>query len=433
MNAVKLSRRSFLKVSATAAGGLMIAVYTPARGASPSTSETFAPSGFIRIEPDNHITLWAKCPDMGQGVKTAFPMLIAEELEADWSRVHIEQADLNTKLFGGQGSGGSDNIPSEWDTLRRAGAAAREMLIAAAAQAWRVAASECMARNSEVIHRTSGKRMTYGELARTAAEQPVPKELPLKEPKDYRLIGTRVRGVDNQAIITGKPLFGLDAKVPGMLYAVIQKSPVFGGKVASIDDRRARAVAGVRHVVEIKGLDNPTHLRPGVAVVADSTWAAMKGREALAINWDDAPQRGESSENLKRQFQGLTAKPGKALRQAGDVDKALNEATHALEVLYRESAHVWERCAQVRRQTPHNLRSPAPPSVPSLLLPSQDLLADVPVSADQLGVRRVDGAGAGEGLQRMHWVPSTSPTPARSRLGAPLRERAVVGVAVTGA
>ena len=125
MNAVKLSRRSFLKVSATAAGGLMIAVYTPARGASPSTSETFAPSGFIRIEPDNHITLWAKCPDMGQGVKTAFPMLIAEELEADWSRVHIEQADLNTKLFGGQGSGGSDNIPSEWDTLRRAGAAAR--------------------------------------------------------------------------------------------------------------------------------------------------------------------------------------------------------------------------------------------------------------------------------------------------------------------
>jgi Aerobic-type carbon monoxide dehydrogenase, large subunit CoxL/CutL homologs len=334
MSAVRLSRRSFLKVSATAAGGLMIAVYTPARGASHSTSETFAPSGFIRIEPDNRITLWAKCPDMGQGVKTALPMLVAEELEADWSRVHIEQADLNTKLFGGQGSGGSDNIPSEWDTLRRAGAAAREMLIAAAAQAWRVAASECMARNSEVIHPPSGKRLTYGELARTAAEQPVPKEPPLKDPKDYRLVGTRVRGVDNQAIITGKPLFGLDAKVPGMLYAVIQKSPVFGGKVASIDDRRARAVAGVRHVVEIKGLDNPTHLRTGVAVVADSTWAAMKGREALVVNWDDAPQRGESSENLKRQFQGLAARPGKALRQAGDVDKALNEAAHALEAVY---------------------------------------------------------------------------------------------------
>jgi isoquinoline 1-oxidoreductase subunit beta len=164
MNTVRLSRRRFLEVSATAAGGLMIAVYAPARGASSQANEAFAPSGFIRIDPDNAVTLWAKCPDMGQGVKTALPLLVAEELEADWPRVRVEQADLNTKLFGGQGSGGSDNIPSEWDALRRAGAAAREMLVAAAGR-WRVAAGECMARNSEVIHPTSGKRLTYGEVA----------------------------------------------------------------------------------------------------------------------------------------------------------------------------------------------------------------------------------------------------------------------------
>ena len=335
-NQLRLDRRSFLKVTAAAAGGLLVTVYLPPRGAADTDPEGFAPNGFIRIDTDNTVNIWAKNLEIGQGMKTALPMIVAEELEADWERVKVIQADLNEKVYGGQGTGGSDGISSEWDRLRMAGAVARELLIAAAAQSWGVDKNTCMARNGEVTHGASGRKVTYGNLARAAALLPVPKERPaLKDPRDYRIIGTRVKGVDNQAIVTGRPLYGLDQKVPGMLYAVIEKSPVFGGKLSSIDDSRARQVAGVRHIIQIAGLENPTHLRPGVAVVADSTWAAMKGREALVVTWGESPHREEGSAWLRDQFQELINKPGKVIRTAGDVEQALKQAATALESVYQ--------------------------------------------------------------------------------------------------
>ena len=342
-NRFMIDRRSFLRVSATAAGGMVVSLYLPKSVQAKADPESFAPNGFIRVDPDNTISIWSKNPDIGEGIKTAMPMIVAEELEADWSKVKVQQADLNEKVYGGQGTGGSDGITGDWDNLRMAGAVAREMLTQAAAQIWGVEKESCFAAQSEVVHRPSGRKMNYGSLARRAAQLPVPKERPaLKDPRQFRIIGTRVKGVDNEAIITGRPLYGLDVKVPGMLYAVIEKSPVFGGKPSSFDDSRARRVPGVRHVVQIEGLDNPTQLRPGVAVVADSTWAAMKGREALSVTWDEGPHRDESSAWLRKQFQESINKPGKTIRAAGDVEQALKQAATQLEAIYEAPflAHV---------------------------------------------------------------------------------------------
>ncbi len=220
-----IDRRSFLRVSATAAGGLVVSLHLPTTISAKADPESFAPNGFIRVDPDNTISIWSKNPDIGEGIKTSMPMIVAEELEADWSKVKVQQADLNEKIYGGQGTGGSDSITGDWDNLRIAGAVAREMLIAAAAQIWSVQKESCFAARSEVVHRPSGRKMNYGSLARAASQLPVPKERPaLKDPQQFRIIGTRVKGVDNEAIITGRPLYGLDVKVPGMLYAVIEKS-----------------------------------------------------------------------------------------------------------------------------------------------------------------------------------------------------------------
>lgn len=338
-----IDRRSFLRVSATAAGGLIVSIHLPNTTQAAGDPESFAPNGFIRIDPDNTVSIWSKNPDIGEGIKTAMPMIVAEELEADWSKVKVRQADLNEKIYGGQGTGGSDGITSDWDNLRMAGAVAREMLIQAAAQIWSVPKETCFAVNGEVVHRPSGRKMNYGSLARQAAQLPVPKERPaMKDPRGFRIIGTRVKGVDNEAIVMGRPLYGLDVKVPGMLYAVIEKCPVFGGRPISFDDSRARRIPGVRHVVQIEGLDNPTHLRPGVAVVANSTWAAMKGREALSVTWDEGPHRDESSAGLRQQFQEAINKPGKTIRTAGDPEQALKQAATQLEAVYEAPflAHV---------------------------------------------------------------------------------------------
>jgi isoquinoline 1-oxidoreductase beta subunit len=333
-----MNRRTFLTVGATAAGGMLIAYYagphTRARRAA-DPARSFRPNGYVRIDPDGTVTIWAKNPDMGQGVKTSLPMTIAEELDADWSRVRIEQADLNRSLYGGQGSGGSDNTPSEWDGLRRAGALARAMLVAAAAQTWRVDSTQCESSNGFVHHRASGRSLAYGDLARLASTLPVPKPPPL--PKDvsrFTIIGTPTRGVDTPRIVVGEPLYGLDVRVPGMSYAVIEKCPVHGGRPVSVDSGAALKVAGVKQVVVIDGHQNPTFLKAGVAVVADSTWAAMKGREALRVTWDEGPGRDESSDRLSAQFRELAATPGKVLREAGHIDRAFAAARTKVDIIY---------------------------------------------------------------------------------------------------
>jgi isoquinoline 1-oxidoreductase beta subunit len=332
MNGV--SRRVFLRTCALAGGGVLFAFGWQPELAWAQSAASLQPNGFVRLDADGTITIWSKNPDMGQGVKTALPMILAEEMDADWTRVRALDAELSRAKFGGQGSGGSDSIRAEWDLYRNAGAAAREMLASAAADTWGVSRDSCRTERSEVIHPPTNRRLGYGALAARAATRPVPEKAPWKPASAFTLMGTRVGGVDNTAIVTGQPLYGIDTRVPGMKFAAIAKCPVFGGRPARVDDTAARQVPGVRDVVRIGGYSNPTFLQPGVAVVADSTWAAFKGRDALGIDWDEGPFRQESSATLTKQFADLAAGDGTTVRAVGDVDAALAGASRVIEAYY---------------------------------------------------------------------------------------------------
>jgi isoquinoline 1-oxidoreductase subunit beta len=334
MTVLRVNRRTFLKAGGTAAGGLMISYYVRERRRGRAAA-IFEPSGYVRVNADGTVTLWAKNPDMGQGSKTSLPMMIAEELDVEWAQVRVEQGDLHPALFGGQGSGGSDATPSDGPIGQRAGAVARAMLIAAAAHTWRVEPAECETARGIVHHRASGRSLTYAELAATAATMPVPGTAPpLKAIERHTIVGTRIRGVDVPKIVVGEPIYGLDVRVPGMLHAVIEKCPVHFGRPARVDASAALAMPGVKNVITIEGHKNPTYLRPGVGVIADSTWAAMKGRDALRVTWDEGPARGESTASLGAQFRTLAAKPGKVLADAGDVESALAQARTTIDVVY---------------------------------------------------------------------------------------------------
>jgi len=329
-----VDRRTFLKVGGTAAGGLLVACYVR-REPGTTSSGAFRPNGYVRIDPDGRVVLWSKNPDMGQGIKTTLPMMIAEELDVEWSAVRVEQAELNRALYGGQGAGGSDGTTSDGPLGQRAGAVARLLLIAAAAQQWHVDPSSCETARGVVHHRRSGRSASYGELAATAATLPVPKDPPpLKDVSRHTIVGRPTRGVDTPKIVVGEPMYGLDARVAGMLYAVIEKCPVHGGRPARVDAAAALAVPGVKKVVTIEGHKNPTWLKPGVAVVADSTWAAMRGRDALQVTWDEGEGRDESSASLSAQFRALAATPGKVLGDQGDVTRAFDQARTKVDVMY---------------------------------------------------------------------------------------------------
>jgi isoquinoline 1-oxidoreductase beta subunit len=327
-----LNRRAFLQVAAAGAGGMVVAFYNDVDPAGATAG--FRPNGYVRVDADGTVTVWAKNPDMGQGIKTSLAMMIAEELDADWPRVRVEQADVNHAWYGGQGAGGSDGTPSDGPLGQRAGATARAMLVAAAAAQWGVAVDECDTDRGVVRHRTTKRTLSYGQLAAAAAALPIPSEVPLKDPLRYRIIGRPARGVDTPKIVTGKPIYGLDVHVPGMLYAVIEKCPVHGGRPAAVDPRGALAIPGVKRVFAFEGRENPTHLRPGVGVVATSTWAAMRGREALRVTWDEGPGRDESTATLSAQFRRLAESPGKVLADRGDVASAFASARTKVDVIY---------------------------------------------------------------------------------------------------
>lgn len=339
MDNLVLDRRSFLRVSALAGGGMALGLYVPgaanAAGAAPVAD--FAPNAFIRIAPSGAVTLVAKNPEIGQGIKTMLPMLIAEELEVEWKDVRIEQADNDPARYGRQFAGGSTATPMHWDELRRVGAAGRQMLIAAAAQKWGVSAAELSASSGRVHHARSGRSIGYGELVDVAATLPVPdlKTVQLKDPKDYRIIGTSIPGVDTPKVVRGEPLFGIDVKLPGMLYAVYQKSPVFGGKVASANLDHVRSLPGVRHAFVVEGGTALNGLLGGVAIVADNWWLAQQARRQLEVTWDEGDTAQQSSEGFARQAEELSKQPPtKPLRKDGDVDAALQGAAKVVEAEY---------------------------------------------------------------------------------------------------
>jgi isoquinoline 1-oxidoreductase beta subunit len=333
--AQNLSRRKFIRDSAALMGGLVIGFYLPGKSgrawaADARPKEVFPPNAFIRIAPDDSITIVVNKSEMGQGVYTSLPMLIAEELEADWSRISVVSAPVaavyNRPGMGMQMTGGSSSIPSSWDQLRRVGASGRIMLIRAAAQQWGVPESECHAENSQVIHAKSGRRASYGALADAANKLPLPEHVALKSPKNFKIIGKPTKRLDTPAKINGSAQFGLDVYLPGMLTVVIARSPVFGGKVKRFDATEARKVAGVQGVYQV-----PT----GIAVAASGFWPAKTARDLLEIDWDEGPGAALSTPKLFAEYLELAKTPGAVARKDGDPVKGLKEAHKKVSAEYR--------------------------------------------------------------------------------------------------
>ena len=338
---VRASRRDFLKVSAAAGGGLLLTVSLPGLARAAETGEARSDAAtlnaYVRIAPDNIVTIMSKNPEIGQGIKTMLPMLIAEELDVDWKQVRTEQAKLDPAHYGSQFAGGSMATPLNWDPMRKVGAAARQMLVMAAMQRWNVPESECETASGRVRHKPTGRTVTYGALAAKAATAPVPDldSVRLKDPKDYKIIGHSVPGVDSPLVVAGKPLFGIDTVVPGMLYAVFQRCPVFGGKVASANLDVVGKLPGVRHAFAVRGGTDLKGLMPGIAIVADSWWRADKARRQLEVTWEEGPTAQQSSEGFARQAAELGKNdPALRLRHDGDVAAALKGAARVVEASY---------------------------------------------------------------------------------------------------
>jgi isoquinoline 1-oxidoreductase beta subunit len=368
---MRIHRRSFLQLGALAGGGLVLNLYKSplAMAQGPGAPPDLTPQAFIKIAPDGIVTIMARASETGQGMRNMLPMLIAEELDVDWKDVRVQQADLNEKIYGIQFSGGSANTPMGWEPMRRVGAAGRQLLMTAAAQTWGVPVAECTTESgrvlqsvtspapkpggaqvvqissARVLHPASGRSAGYGELAAKAAALPPPalSSVKLKDPKDYRIIGHSQAGVDTHTIVTGKPIFGIDVKVPGMLFATIQKAPVFAGKVKTANLDEIKQLPGVRHAFVIDGGITPAAytpwepgMEPGIAIVADTWWQAQQARKQLKVDWDLGPAATQSSEGFeKRAAELLQAPPVNTLRKYGDVDAAFKTSAKVVEATYQ--------------------------------------------------------------------------------------------------
>ncbi len=323
-----MNRRDFMKLSSAASAGLILGVHLPSvAGAKATTHELGA---FVHVGTDDIVTIWVSRCDMGQDLRTSLPMIVAEELDADWSKVKIRQADLSPR-YGDMGVGGSSSVRMMWTPLRQAGATARAMLVAAAAAKLGVDAKELAVSNGVISH-PSGKKVTFGEVAEAAANVKIEGEVALKKPADFKIVGKATKRRDTPEIATGKAVYGMDVRVPGMLYAVVLRSPVFGGKVASFDATNTKAIAGVKNVVRVEalGADLPWN---GVAVVATSTWAALKGRDALEVKWDEGPHARETTEALRASMADLLDK-GTSVVDRGDLSAAMASAARKIEAVY---------------------------------------------------------------------------------------------------
>jgi isoquinoline 1-oxidoreductase beta subunit len=332
MSRESLDRRGFLKVSGAAASGLVIGLYVPERwlgGRVVRAAGTFAPNAFVRISPDDVVSIVIGKSEMGQGVYTSLSMLVAEELDCDWSRIRVESApaspEYNDPSMGEQTTGGSTSVLTSWKPLRQAGATARAMLVDAAARKWGVDAKTLRTENGKVYHDASKRSATYGELSVAAASLPVPENVPVKANKDFKLIGTNVKRVEGKDKVTGAGQFSIDVRLPGMLSAAVAHPPVCGGKAKSYDASKAMAVKGVVKVKEISS---------GIAVIAKDFWTARTAVDALEVVWDDGPNGGIDTETMRSQYRKLAEEPGLVAENEGDAEKGLGAAAKTIEAVY---------------------------------------------------------------------------------------------------
>jgi len=333
---VNISRRDFLRTGGALGGGLILGFALGGRLAAGGgqaggpKAGAFAPNAFLRVGTDGSVTVIVPQSEMGQGVATSLPMLVAEELDADWKSVRFEQAPADkayaNPLLGMQITGGSTSVRSFWQPLRLAGATARAMLVAAAAKTWGVDPAACVAESGAVIHKASGRRMTYGELATAASKQPVPKTAALKSPADFAILGRPLHRLDTPSKVEGRAAFGIDAAPEGVLVATVERCPSFGGKAVKFDDAAARKIPGVRMVVPISS---------GVCVIADTFAAALKGREALSVTWDKGPLAGLTSDKITQGFEAAAKTAGPVARNDGDTAKALAAAAKTIDAVYQ--------------------------------------------------------------------------------------------------
>jgi isoquinoline 1-oxidoreductase beta subunit len=328
-----IDRRAFLKTGVAGAAGLAIGFYLPGRmealaapaaGAAPASL-----NAWMLISPTDQVTIVIDKSEMGQGILTALCMIAAEELDCDWKKIRTEFApaakEYFNPAFGMQGTGGSSSVRSSWDPMRKAGAAAHDMLLQAAAAQWNVDKSACRTESGVIYHDASKRKLTYGSVAEAASKLPVPQDVPLKDPKQYRIVGKPTKRLDTPDKVNGSAEFGIDVRRPEMVYAVVARCPVFGGKVASFDATKAKAVPGVKNVVEISR---------GIAVIADNTWSAMQGRRALDVKWDEGPSASATSESISKLLADQMNKSGAEARKEGDAASALAGSGQKVEAIY---------------------------------------------------------------------------------------------------
>jgi isoquinoline 1-oxidoreductase beta subunit len=410
-DAAVLNRRDFLKTGAAAGAGLVVAFYLPSKGEALSAAGDFQPNAWLAIDPEGQVTIWLAKSEMGQGVHTALPMIVAEELEADWTKVRVEQALAHPNRYGSQGTGGSTSVRTSWTPLRKAGAGAREMLLSAAAATWSVERDACRAENGHIVHAASGRKLSYGSLAERAATLPVPDDPPLKDAKDFRILGRRTRRLDARAKATGKAQYGLDVKVPGMLVAAVARPPALGAKPASFNAAPAKRIAGVREVVEIPS---------GVAVVAENTWAALQGREALQVRWGPSPHATLSSDAIRKMFAESAARPGAVARNEGDAEQALAGAARKVEQVYEVpylSHAPMEPPNATAHVTPDSCEIWAPTQVPQAVMNDAAQITGLPVEKIKVHTTML-GGGFGRRLDYEH---TTEAVQISKALGAPVK------------
>jgi len=349
-----MKRRAFLRTTALAGGGLMVAIYLDPPSVlgqegsrAPAGGANYKPWAFLKIDANGKVVILGKNPEGGQGAKVHLPMIIADELDVDWKDVTIEDAPLDEQSFGIQRTGGSTATPINWEPLRQCGAAARQMLVAAAAQTWSVPATECTTASGRVRHAASNRSLGYGELAAKAAAMPAPdlKTVKVKDPKDYKVIGSSARNQDVPKIVRGEPLYAIDVKLPGMLYAAYEKCPVPGGKVATANIDEIKRLPGVRNAFIVPGGPDLTYTYPaccigvslhaGVAIVADSWWQAQQARAKLKVTWNEGPTASNSTDGFNRRAQELSQQPPQIkLYNDGDAGRALAGAAKTVEAAY---------------------------------------------------------------------------------------------------